>query len=64
MSNENLNSTYPKGPAVRVDTADPVNNRPVYPGQKLDKTLRHVDVGLPKGPEKTPGGHGQVWRDR
>jgi hypothetical protein len=35
-----------------------------HPGQRLDKTLSNVREGLPKGPEITPGGHGQVWRDK
>jgi hypothetical protein len=31
------------------------------PTGNIDKTLSGIK-GMPAGPEKTPGGHGQVWR--
>jgi len=32
------------------------------PRGNLDKTLSHIKAGLPAGPERTPGGVGQVWK--
>jgi hypothetical protein len=62
MSEQNLESSFPKGPAVHVDSdARPAGG---HDGVQLDKTLRHVRLPGDLGPDKTPGGHGQVWRRR
>ena len=54
-------STTPDAPIGR-----PVDPRAgtTYPGRKLDKTLSTIPGPMPKGPEKTPGGFGHVWRDK